>query len=177
MPYRRGQGLSAAAGPYIGDEISKAIAHGGKAEGERTMTRLLSGEHLQDQLGALRWVKSQPYVLARQVAVAGNSFGGIESVLGAENGSYCAAVDASGGAETWAQSPLFAHLWFGLSERRSHPSSSSRQRTISIRPLPWCYLRRCADIARRCRARFILPTDTLHATAQNVVSLVGLLNE
>lgn len=110
MPYRRGQGLSAAAGPYIGDEISRAIAHGGKAEGERTMTRLLSEEHLQDQLGALQWLKSQPYVLAGQVAVAGNSFGGIESVLGAATGSYCAAVDASGGAETWAQSPSLRAL-------------------------------------------------------------------
>ena len=28
MPYRRGQGLSAAAGPYIGDEIDKAEKHG-----------------------------------------------------------------------------------------------------------------------------------------------------
>jgi len=110
MPYRRGQGLSAAAGPYIGDEISSAFAHGGMAESERTMTRLLSGEHLQDQLGALQWLKSQPYVLAGQVAVAGNSFGGVESVLGAETGSYCAAIDASGGAESWAQSPSLRAL-------------------------------------------------------------------
>lgn len=110
MPYRRGQGLSAAAGPYIGDEISSANAHGGMAEGERTMTRLLSGEHLHDQLDAMRWLKSQPYVLAGQVAVAGNSFGGVESVLGAETGSYCAAVDASGGAESWALSPSLRAL-------------------------------------------------------------------
>ena len=110
MPYRRGQGLSAAAGPYIGDEISRAFAHGGMAESERTMTRLLSGEHLQDQLGALQWLKSQPYVLAGQVAVDGNSFGGVESALGAETGAYCAAVDASGGAESWAQSPSLRAL-------------------------------------------------------------------
>jgi len=110
MPYRRGQGLSAAAGRYIGDEISSALAHGGMAESERTMTRLLSGEHLQDQLGALQWLKSQPYVLAAHVAVDGNSFGGVESVLGAETGSYCAAVDASGGAESWARSPSLRAL-------------------------------------------------------------------
>ena len=40
-----------------------------------------------------------------RIAVAGNSFGGVESVLGAERGSYCAAVDASGGAESWTLSP------------------------------------------------------------------------
>jgi len=110
MPYRRGQGSSAGAGPYIGDEISSAFAHGGMAESERTLTRILSGDHLQDQLGALQWLKSQPYVLAGQVAVAGNSFGGVESVLGAETGSYCAAVDASGGAESWAQAPSLRAL-------------------------------------------------------------------
>ena len=35
----------------------------------------------------------------------GNSFGGIETVLGAEKEPYCAAVDASGGAEGWALAP------------------------------------------------------------------------
>jgi hypothetical protein len=42
--------------------------------------------------------------------VAGNSFGGVESLLGAETGSYCAAVDASGGAESWSQSPSLRAL-------------------------------------------------------------------
>jgi len=37
--------------------------------------------------------------------VAGNSFGGIETMLGAESGSYCAAVDSAGAAQTWARSP------------------------------------------------------------------------
>ena len=36
------------------------------------------------------------------IAVAGNSFGGILSVLGAEHGGYCAAVDSAGGAMSWA---------------------------------------------------------------------------
>jgi dipeptidyl aminopeptidase/acylaminoacyl peptidase len=31
----------------------------------------------------------------------GNSFGGIETVLGAEHAGYCAAVDAAGAAESW----------------------------------------------------------------------------
>jgi dipeptidyl aminopeptidase/acylaminoacyl peptidase len=34
----------------------------------------------------------------------GNSFGGIEAVLGAEVADYCAVVDASGGAESWNKS-------------------------------------------------------------------------
>jgi carboxymethylenebutenolidase len=34
--------------------------------------------------------------------VAGTSFGGIETVLGAERGTYCAAIDSAGGAQSWA---------------------------------------------------------------------------
>jgi len=105
MPYRRGQGLSSKAGRYIGDEIAEAKASGGLKEGAATMTRLLATDHLQDQLAALQWLRSQKFVLESQVAVAGNSFGGVETVLGAAQASYCAAVDASGGAESWKAAP------------------------------------------------------------------------
>src|SRR5262245_16550914 len=39
-PYRRGQGLSAQAGPYIGTEIEKAKKQAGLAAGAATMIRL-----------------------------------------------------------------------------------------------------------------------------------------
>jgi carboxymethylenebutenolidase len=100
-PYRRGQGLSSDAGSYILDEIKAAREHGGDALGEQTMVRLFETEQLQDQLAALTWLKAQPLVRPTQIAALGNSFGGIETVLGADRGGYCAAVDASGGAESW----------------------------------------------------------------------------
>jgi carboxymethylenebutenolidase len=105
MPYRRGQGLSSRAGPYIGDQIAEAQRLGGMKEGAATMIRLLNGEHLQDQLAALQWLKSQKFVQGSQIAAAGNSFGGIEAVLGAAHAQYCAAIDASGGAESWSIAP------------------------------------------------------------------------
>jgi acetyl esterase/lipase len=37
--------------------------------------------------------------------VSGNSFGGIEAVLGAERGSYCAAIDSAGAAQSWEDAP------------------------------------------------------------------------
>ena len=40
-----------------------------------------------------------------RIAVAGNSFGGIETVLGAERGGYCAAIDSAGAAATWSGAP------------------------------------------------------------------------
>lgn len=102
-PYRRGQGLSASAGPYIGDEIAAATKKGGITAGAATMVRLLETDHLNDQLAALAWLRSQSFVKPDRIAVAGNSFGGIEAVLGAERVSYCAAVDSSGAAQSWAQ--------------------------------------------------------------------------
>src|SRR5439155_11962720 len=98
-------GLSSKAGPYIGDQIAEAQRLGGIKESVATMTRLLNTEHLQDQLAALQWLRSQKFVQGSQIAVAGNSFGGIETVLGAARAHYCAAVDASGGAESWSVAP------------------------------------------------------------------------
>jgi carboxymethylenebutenolidase len=109
-PYRRGQGLSADAGPYIRDQILAAAKTGGMHAASETMVRLLETDHLNDQLAALAWLQQQPFIQARRIAVAGNSFGGIEAVLGAERGSYCAAIDASGGAESWRYSPELQQL-------------------------------------------------------------------
>jgi carboxymethylenebutenolidase len=104
-PYRRGQGLSSDAGQYIQDEIQAAQVRGGEALAAQTMVRLLSTEQLQDQMAALAWLKKQPFIRPTEIATMGNSFGGIEAVLGAEQGDYCAAVDASGGAESWDKAP------------------------------------------------------------------------
>jgi dienelactone hydrolase len=104
-PYRRGQGLSAQAGPYIVDQLAAANKQGGPPARSVEMVRLLEGDHLSDQLAALAWLRKASFVRPERIAVAGNSFGGIETVLGAERESYCAAVDAAGGAETWDSSP------------------------------------------------------------------------
>lgn len=104
-PYRRGQGLSAAAGPYIGDQIAAARKKGGAAARSAEAVRLLEGDHLSDQLAALAWLRQAPFVRGDEIAAAGNSFGGIETVLGVEREAYCAGVDAAGGAQSWAESP------------------------------------------------------------------------
>jgi carboxymethylenebutenolidase len=109
-PYRRGQGLSAAAGPFIGDEIAAARKTGGLPAAAATMVRLLKTDHLDDQMAAVAWLKTQSFIASNRIAVAGSSFGGIETVLGAERGTYCAAVDSSGGAESWALAPQLQDL-------------------------------------------------------------------
>ncbi|HZV88129.1 MAG TPA: dienelactone hydrolase family protein [Candidatus Binatus sp.] len=109
-PYRRGQGLSASAGPYIGDQIAAAEKTGGVTAAAATMVRLLQTDHLDDQLAALAWLRKQSFIQPNRIAVAGNSFGGIETVLGVERGGYCAGVDSAGGAQSWAEAPELQSL-------------------------------------------------------------------
>jgi carboxymethylenebutenolidase len=104
-PYRRGQGLSADAGPYIGDQIKAASKSGGDPAAAATTVRLLKTDHLNDQFAALAWLRKQSFVQSNRIAVAGNSFGGIETVLGVERGGYCAGIDSAGGAQSWSQAP------------------------------------------------------------------------
>lgn len=105
MPYRRGQGLSESAGPYIMDQVDTAEKKGGTKSATETLNRLLTTDHLDDQMAALAWLKKANFVKPNHIAVAGNSFGGIQTVLGAEKGSYCAGVDAAGAAQSWANAP------------------------------------------------------------------------
>jgi carboxymethylenebutenolidase len=109
-PFRRGQGLSASAGPYITDEIERAGKQGGMRAKVEAMVRLLQSDHLDDQLAAYRWIKEQAFVAPDRIAVAGNSFGGIETVLASERVPYCAAVDAAGGAQSWGKAPELRDL-------------------------------------------------------------------
>lgn len=123
-PYRRGQGLSSDAGPYIGDEIAAARAHGGDTQAAETMVRLLSTDHLRDQMAALAWIKRQAFVRPGQIAAMGNSFGGIETVLGAELGGYCAAIDAAGGAESWDLAPSLRNLMLSAVKHSGWPKAA-----------------------------------------------------
>src|SRR5882724_7350873 len=109
-PYRRGQGLSASAGPYIGDQIAAAEKAGGVSAAATTMVRLLATDHLDDQFAAVAWLRKQSFVQPNRIAVAGNSFGGIETVLGVERGGYCVGIDSAGGAQSWAQAPELQSL-------------------------------------------------------------------
>jgi dienelactone hydrolase len=106
-PYRRGHGLSADQGEYIGDLLDRGLKEKGPEERGKLMVKLLETDHLDDQLAALSYLKSLPFVDRKRIAVAGNSFGGIQAVLMAERGAGVrAAVDFAGAALTWAPSPF-----------------------------------------------------------------------
>jgi dienelactone hydrolase len=98
-PVRRGHGGSE--GTYIQDQLQRA----GPGR-DRIQVQLLE-EQVDDQLAGLAYLKSLPYVDRSRIAVAGCSYGGIQTLLGAERGAgYGAAVAISPAALSWNGNPL-----------------------------------------------------------------------
>ncbi|HMI82761.1 MAG TPA: dienelactone hydrolase family protein [Polyangiaceae bacterium] len=96
VPHRRGHGRSE--GPYVIDEANAA----GERRGEVIADRL--AEQVDDVAAAVSYVKGLSFVDPSRVAVAGCSFGGIESLLAAERDlGIRAAIDFAGAAMTWSQ--------------------------------------------------------------------------
>jgi dienelactone hydrolase len=105
MPYRRGQGLSAAAGQSLRDEVERVRHASGDAAADKTELWLLQTDQLADQLASRAYLGSLPYVQAHRIGVMGDALGGVEAMLGAEQGGYCAGVYAGGAAQRESASP------------------------------------------------------------------------
>jgi dipeptidyl aminopeptidase/acylaminoacyl peptidase len=104
-PWRRGQGLSESAGPYIMDDIKGAWEKEGISAAAAVLVRRHETDQVDDQLAGLAWLRTAAFVAPGRVAVAGNSFGGIQTVLGVERADYCAGIDMAGGAQSWKLNP------------------------------------------------------------------------
>ena len=100
-PWRRGQGLSETAGPYIMGDIQAAWVAVGVSAAAAVLVHRHETDQLDDQLAGLAWLRSAPFVAPGRIAVAGHSFGGIQTVLGVERADYCAGIDMAGGAHSW----------------------------------------------------------------------------
>jgi carboxymethylenebutenolidase len=103
-PMRRGH--SDSEGEYIVDAVEHEAARRGSPAGQQLATRLLETSQLDDQLAGLAVVKRQPFVDTTRLVVAGCSYGGIQTLLGAErDAGYRAAVSISPAALSWAGNP------------------------------------------------------------------------
>jgi carboxymethylenebutenolidase len=120
-PYRRGQGLSRGAGPFLGDEIRSARAGGGGEAAQARLAELLAADHMADQARAFAWLAGQPFADRRRIATMGNSFGGVIALLSAARLPVCAAVDSSGGADSWADAPALRALMTDAAVRARAP--------------------------------------------------------
>jgi dienelactone hydrolase len=110
-PCRRGHGLSADQGPFIQDLLKREEAARGTEGRNRLQLALLTGDHLDDVMAALSFLKGVPGVDPRRIAVAGHSFGGQLTLLAAENDATLrAAVTFAAGAGSWERSPALREL-------------------------------------------------------------------
>lgn len=99
-PTRRGHGESN--GAYITDVVKRTRSSAGDSAAFAVMTHLLETEQLDDQIAGLTYLKTLPFVDAKRLGVAGCSFGGIQTLLGAERGlGYRAAMPISPAALNW----------------------------------------------------------------------------
>jgi carboxymethylenebutenolidase len=103
-PMRRGH--SDSEGEYIVSAREREAARNGAAAGQRLVTRLLETSQLEDQLAGLEALKQLPFVDNTRLVVTGCSFGGIQTLLGAEaNVGYRAAISISPAALNWGHNP------------------------------------------------------------------------
>jgi carboxymethylenebutenolidase len=83
VPHRRGHGRSP--GPYIMDQQQPLARNLFAPDRERRIVALHENA-LQDVASALAWLRAQPAIDPRRVVMSGVSFGGIQTVLAAEQG-------------------------------------------------------------------------------------------
>jgi carboxymethylenebutenolidase len=100
--FRRGEGLSADQGQFMGDILQREEAIKGEEARKHLQIVLMTTDHLDDARAGLSFVKNLPEVDARRVAIAGHSFGGQLTLLEAERDpAIRAAVTFGAGAASW----------------------------------------------------------------------------
>lgn len=103
--FRRGEGLSADQGPFIGDLLQREQAAKGEEARKHLLFVLMTTDHFSDGMAGLAFLKSLPEVDPHRIAVAGHSFGGQITLLEAERDSTVrAAVTFGTAVGSWAGS-------------------------------------------------------------------------
>ena len=101
-PFRRGEGLSADQGEFIGDILQREEAAKGQEARKHLLFMLMTTEHLDDASAGLSFLKNLPGVDPHRVAVVGHSFGGQLTLLEAEHDpAIRAAVTFGAAAGSW----------------------------------------------------------------------------
>jgi dipeptidyl aminopeptidase/acylaminoacyl peptidase len=134
-PERRGQGESQ--GEYISDTVAAARTAGGKEAAAKKMVELMETSQLGDQLAGLAFLRTQQAVDGDRIVVMGCSYGGIQTILGAESqkSGYRAGVALSPGAESWGgNQPLRQRLTTAMSNMHVPLMLGHPQGDASVEP-------------------------------------------
>jgi carboxymethylenebutenolidase len=104
--FRRGQGLSADQGLYMGNVLRREEAAKGAESSQHLQFVLLNTDHLDDVMEGLAFLKGVPGIDLRRLAVVGHSFGGQLTLLAIERDVAIRAAVAFDGAahHSWERS-------------------------------------------------------------------------
>ena len=110
-PFRRGQGPSADAAPFLQDRLAAEEKAHGLAARQRLQDTLVKTEQLDDVLAALAFLKSVPEIDASRLALMGHSLGGQLTLLAAaREETVHAAVTFASAAGSWRRSAELRRL-------------------------------------------------------------------
>jgi carboxymethylenebutenolidase len=120
--FRHGVGTSSDQGANAFDLMNKESAEHGQ-EGRNTLQlRLLENRDMDDALSGLKFLRSLPYVDARNIALVGHSFGGSLTVLLAEREpNLRAVVIFSGAGYSFDRSPALRSRLLAAIDRIAAP--------------------------------------------------------
>jgi dienelactone hydrolase len=105
LPVRHGHNPSP--GEYIGDLLNNYKAQTQNKEKVEKYAVELQEVYNKDVIAAIKWLREQPYVDGRRMAVTGCSYGGIQTLLTAQKGEGLrAAMPFAPGAMSWANTEL-----------------------------------------------------------------------
>jgi dienelactone hydrolase len=121
--FRRGEGLSADQGNFIGDILQREEAAQGEEARKHLQFVLMTTDHLDDAVAGLSFLKNLPEVNVRRIAVAGHSFGGQLTLLEAERDPAIRAAVTFGAA---------ANSWAGSAELRSRMLAAVGKITVPV---------------------------------------------
>jgi dienelactone hydrolase len=121
--FRRGEGLSADQGTFIGDILQREEAAKGEEARKHLQFVLMTTDHLDDATAGLSFLKNLPEVDAHRVAVAGHSFGGQLTLLEAERDPAIRAAVTFGAA---------AGSWDGSAELRARLLAAVGKITVPV---------------------------------------------
>jgi carboxymethylenebutenolidase len=105
FPFRRGEGLSADQGRFVGDLLQQEESTHGVDARMHLQVTLLTTDHLDDGLASLSFLKSLQQVDVHRIAIVGHSFGGQLTLLEAERDpNVRGAVTFGAAAGSWDRS-------------------------------------------------------------------------
>lgn len=121
-PFRRGQGPSADAAPFLQDRLASEEKAHGRAARQRLQDTLVVTEQLEDVLAALTFLRSVRDIDASRLALVGHSLGGQLTLLAAaRDETVRAAVTFAAAAGSWERSEEIRRVLRDAVERARCP--------------------------------------------------------